>query len=63
MQKKKKKTAFYSSKIVTCEAFQRVKYETFQESRLKFGKILAPRAKHKIFELKKMNNMELGKTE
>ena len=43
------------SKIGTSEAFQRVTDETLQESHLKFRKSLAPRTKHKIFELKKMN--------
>ena len=47
------KTQRSSSKIGTSEAFQRVKYETLQESHLKFGKSLAPRTKHKIFEFKK----------
>ena len=37
MQKKKKNATFYSSKIVTSEAFQRVKDETLQQSHLKFG--------------------------
>ena len=32
-----KKTTFYSSKIVTSEAFQRVTDEILQESHLKFG--------------------------
>ena len=41
-------------KIVSSEAFRRVKNETLQESHLKFGKRLAPLTKHKIFELKKI---------
>ena len=52
MQKKQRS----SSKIVTCEAFQKVTDETLQESHLKFDKSLAPRTKHKIFELKKLKN-------
>ena len=48
-----KKTQRSSSKIVTCEAFQMVTDETLHESHLKIGKSLAPRTKHKIFELKK----------
>ena len=58
-----KKTQRSSSKIVTSEAFQRVIYETLQESHLKIGKSLAPRTKHKIFEFKKINNTESWKTE
>ena len=46
-----KKTQRSSSKIVTSEAFQRVTDETLQESHLKAGKSLAPRKKHKTFEL------------
>ena len=37
--------------------------DTLQESHLKFGKSLAPRTKHKIFELEKLKNAELWKTE
>ena len=58
-----KKTQRSSSKIVTSETLQRVTDETLQESHLKFGKSLAPRTKHKIFEFKKMKNTKLWKTE
>ena len=48
-----KKPQLSSSKIVISEAFQRVTYETLQESHLKIDKSLAPRTKHKIFDLEK----------
>ena len=58
------KTQRSSSKIiVTSEAFQGVTDETLQEGHLKFGKSLAPRTKHKIFEFEKMKNTKLWKTE
>ena len=56
---KKKKTQRSSSKIVTFEAYQRVKYETLQESHLKFG--TTDEAQN--FRIQKMKNTELWKTE
>ena len=56
---KKKKTQRSSSKIVTSEAYQRVKYETLQESHLKFG--TSDEAQN--FRIQKMKNTELWKTE
>ena len=55
----KKKTPCSSSKIVTSEAYQRVKYETLQESHLKFG--TTDEAQN--FRIQKMKNTELWKTE
>ena len=58
-KKKKKKTQRSSSKIVTSEAYQRVKYETLQESHLKFGTTDVAQN----FRIQKMKNTELWKTE
>ena len=57
MQKKKMQRS--SSKIVTSEAYQRVKYETLQESHLKFGTT----DEVQNFRIQKMKNTELWKTE
>ena len=57
--KMQKKTQRSSSKIVTSEAYQRVKYETLQESHLKFG--TTDEAQN--FWIQKMKNTELWKTE
>ena len=59
LKKKNKKKKLASSKIVTSEAFERVTDETLQESHLKIGKSLAPRSKHKIFELKKKEHFRI----
>ena len=55
----KKKTQRSSSKIVTSEAYQRVKYETLLESHLKFGTT----DEEQNFRIQKMKNTELWKTE
>ena len=57
--KMQKKTQRSSSKIVISEAYQRVKYETLQESHLKFG--TTDEAQN--FRIQKMKNTELWKTE